>query len=136
MAQYWILKSEPSAYSFAHLERDGRTVWDGVRNPQALGYLRQMQPGDPAMVYHSTDGKAIVGLARVATAPYPDPRAKDPKVVVVDLVPEQPLPTPVSLAAIKADAGFADLALVRQPRLSVVPVSPAHWKKLCTMGGL
>lgn len=133
MPAYWILKTEPSAYSFDRLQKDHRTVWDGVTNPLALKHLREMSVGDPVLVYHTGDEKSVVGLARVARAAYPDP--KDPKLVVVDLEADRPLAKPVTLAAVKADPTFADLALVRMGRLSVVPVKPEQWKRLLTMAG-
>ncbi len=132
---YWILKTEPSAYSFEQLERERTAVWDGVSNPLALRHLREMQPGDEALIYHTGDEKAVVGLARVTSAAYPDPKAKDPKLVVVELKPGKRLKRPVTLAAIKAEPAFQDLALVRMPRLSVVPATAAHWKKLLAMAG-
>jgi len=130
---YWILKTEPSAYSYDELERDGKAVWDGVSNPLALKHLRAMQAGDEALIYHTGDEKAVVGLARVTSAAYPDPKAKDPKLVVVELKPAKRLKRPVILAAIKAEPAFQDLALVRMPRLSVVPATAAQWKKLLEM---
>ncbi len=130
---YWILKTEPSAYSYDELERDGKAVWDGVSNPLALKHLRAMQAGDEALIYHTGDEKAVVGLARVTSAAYPDPKAKDPKLVVVELKPAKRLKRPVILAAIKAEPEFQDLALVRMPRLSVVPATAAQWKKLLEM---
>jgi predicted RNA-binding protein with PUA-like domain len=136
MPNYWILKSEPSVYPFEQLQRDGRTVWDGIRNALALIHVRSMVDGDRALFYHSGDGRELVGLARIVGAPYADPKERDPKLVVVDLVPERALPRPVTLAAIKADPALADLALVRQSRLSVVPVSPAQWKRLLGMAGV
>lgn len=132
---YWILKSEPGVYAFEQLERDGRAVWDGIRNAQALIYLRQMQPGDQALIYHSNEGKALIGFAEIVSAAYPDPKLEDPKLVVVDIVPGRRLPTPVTLAAIKTAPSLATLGLVRQSRLSVVPVSAAHWKALLKLGG-
>jgi len=130
---YWILKTEPSAYSFDQLERERTAVWDGVSNPLALKHLREMQPGDEALIYHTGNEKAVVGLARVTSAAYPDPKAKDPKLVVVELKPGKRLQRPVTLAAIKAEPVFQDLALVRMPRLSVVPATAAQWKKLLEM---
>src|SRR3989442_14575475 len=127
MAAYWILKTEPSTYSFDQLERDGRAVRDGVSNPLALKHLRAMQPGDEVLIYHTGDEKAVVGLARVTAAAYPDPRAKDPKLVVVDLKPGKRLKRPVTLAEIKPEPAFHDLALVRMPRLSVVSATAVHW---------
>lgn len=132
MNTYWILKTEPSAYSFDQLEADKRTTWDGVKNPVALKNLRSMRPGDEAMVYHTGDEKAIVGLAKIVSDPRPDP--KDPKLVVIDLAAGSRVKKPVTLAIIKADPVFKDLALVRQGRLSVVPVSADLWKRLLAMG--
>jgi predicted RNA-binding protein with PUA-like domain len=111
-------------------------VWDGVSNPVALKHIRSMAPGDPLLIYHSGATKEIVGLAHVASAPYTDPKRADPKLAVVDIEVDRRLPKTVSLAAIKADPAFADLALVRQPRLSVIPVPEAQWKKLLELAGL
>ena len=134
MSRHWVLKTEPSEYGFPDLVRDRRTRWEGVSNPVALKHLRSMQEGDDALIYHTGNEKAVVGLARVASAPYPDPR--DAKLVVVDVEPVKPLRRPVTLAEIKAEPAFADLGLVRVPRLSVVPVEPAQWKRLLGMGGM
>jgi predicted RNA-binding protein with PUA-like domain len=133
MARHWVLKTEPSEYGFSDLVRDRRTRWEGVSNPVALKHLRSMLEGDDALIYHTGNEKALVGLARVTSAPYPDP--KDPKLVVVDVEPVRPLARVVPLAEIKAEPAFADLGLVRMPRLSVVPVEPAQWKRLLSMAG-
>lgn len=133
MARHWILKTEPSEYGFADLTRDRRTRWEGVSNPVALKHLRSMLEGDEALIYHTGNEKALVGRARIASAPYPDPSA--PKLVVVDVEAGQPLPRAVPLAAIKADPAFAELGLVRVPRLSVVPVEPGQWERLLAMAG-
>lgn len=130
---YWLLKTEPDAYSFADLTRDGRTVWDGVSNALALKYIRSMQAGDQALIYHTGDERQVVGLAEIVSAPYADPDASDPKLAVVDVRPLRALQQPVTLAAIKADPFFADFLLVRQGRLSVVPVTPEQWEKLLSM---
>jgi predicted RNA-binding protein with PUA-like domain len=132
----WILKTDSDIYPFDQLERERTAVWDGVSNPVALRHIRSMGPGDPLLIYHSGKTKEIVGLARVASQAYPDPKQKDPKLVVVDIEVDRRLPRTVSLAAIKADPAFADSPLVRQPRLSVIPVPEAQWKKLLTMSGL
>ena len=134
MANYWILKSDAASYGFDQLRQDGRTTWDGVSNPVALKHIRSMAPGDPVLIYHSGEGKELVGLARVASAPYQDP--KDPKLAVVDIEADRPLPRRVTLATIKADPAFAALPLVRQPRLSVIPVPDAQWKKLLALAGV
>ena len=133
---YWILKTDADVYPFDQLEREGRATWDGVSNAVALKHLRGMAPGDGALIYHSNVGKELVGLARIVSAHYPDPKRKDPRLVVVDIEAERRLPNRVSLAAIKADPAFADLALVRMPRLSVIPVPAEQWKKLLAMAGL
>ena len=132
MAAHWILKTEPSTYSFDRLVEERKTVWDGVSNPVALRHLREMAVGDQVMIYHTGDVKAVVGLARITRAAYPDP--KDPKLVVVELEAGNRLPRSVTLASIKADPAFADLALVRMGRLSVVPVKPEQWNRLMGMG--
>jgi predicted RNA-binding protein with PUA-like domain len=136
MPRHWILKTEPSEYAFSDLVRDGRTRWSGVSNAVALKHLRSMQRGDHALVYHTGNEKSIVGLARVASAPYPDPSLDDPRLVVVDVEAGEPLPRPVPLAEIKADPAFRDLGLVREPRLSVVPAEPDQWKRLLRMAGV
>jgi predicted RNA-binding protein with PUA-like domain len=133
MARHWVLKTEPSEYGFPDLVRDRRTRWEGVSNPVALKHLRSMQQGDDALIYHTGNEKALIGLARVASAPYPDP--SDSKLVVVDVEPVKPLPRAVTLAEIKAEPAFAELGLVRVPRLSVVPVEPAQWKRMLAMAG-
>src|SRR6476661_3976398 len=135
MNKFWLLKTEPAHYSYADLERDGTTVWDGVGNNTALMHIRTMQPGDLALIYHTGDERQAVGLAEITSAPYADPAAGDPKLVVVDLKPLRRLPQPVTLAAVKADPEFADFALVRQSRLSVVPATDAQWARLLRMAG-
>jgi predicted RNA-binding protein with PUA-like domain len=132
----WILKTDSDVYPFDQLERERHAVWDGVSNAVALKHIRSMAPGDPLMIYHSGATKEIVGLARVTSSPYQDPKRDDPKLAVVDIEVDRRLAKNVSLAAIKADPTFADLALVRQPRLSVIPVPEPQWTKLLAMGGL
>ncbi len=136
MAAHWIVKTDTDSYSFGDLEREGRTVWDGVSNALALKHLRSMSPGDRVLVYHSGEEKALVGLARVVSAPYQDPKRGDPKLTVVDLETDRRLDRPVTLAAIKADPAFKDLPLVRMARLSVGPVPGPQWKRLLAMGGI
>jgi predicted RNA-binding protein with PUA-like domain len=133
MSGAWLVKQEPSAYPFELLMADGRTTWDGVRNSTARIHLRAMKRGDRVLYYHSGEQKAVVGLARVARAAYPDPTAKEGDWVAVDLAADAPLARPVTLAAIKADASFADFALVRMSRLSVMPVSPAQLARILAM---
>ncbi len=125
----WLFKEEPSHYSFDALVREGRTVWAGVRNPLAQKHLRSVKKGDRIFYYHTGAQKAVVGIARAASAPYPDPDDAS-GAVVVDVVPERELKSPVTLAAIKADPAFADFALVRLPRLSVMPVTDAQWARI------
>ncbi len=133
MPSRWILKTEPGTYSFEDLVRERRTCWDGVANPVALKHLRAMRPGDPVLIYHTGKERRAVGLAKVVSDPYPDPKGKDPARVVVDLEADRPLARPVTLAEVKADPAFRDLALVRMGRLSVVPVPPEQWTRLLAM---
>jgi predicted RNA-binding protein with PUA-like domain len=135
VANYWILKTDADTYAFDQLARERRAVWDGVSNSLALKHIRSMRKGDQALIYHSGDEKALVGLARIASDPYPDPKAGDPRLAVVDVEAGERLARPVTLAAVKADPAFADLGLVRMSRLSVIPVPPEQWKRLLEMGG-
>ncbi len=135
MASRWILKTEPTTYSFADLVRDRTTVWDGVRSAAALIHLRAMRKGDPVLVYHSGAERALVGQAVIAGEPHPDPAAGDPRWTVVRVAAGAPLPRPVPLATIKADPRFADLGLVRISRLSIMPVSVPQWRRLLALGG-
>src|SRR5687767_10833762 len=114
MPRHWLLKTEPSTYSWDDLVREKTATWDGVSNPVALRHLAAMQPGDDALIYHTGKEKAVVGLARVTRSAYPDPKAKDPKALVVDLEAVRPLSRAVPLTEIKADAVFASSPLVRQ----------------------
>jgi predicted RNA-binding protein with PUA-like domain len=129
----WLLKTEPGTYSWDDLVRDKRTTWDGVTNAVALKNIRAMTKGNPVIIYHTGDERAAVGVAEVASDPYPDPKAGDAKIVVVDLKPKMKLAKPVSLADIKADPAFAGWDLIRIGRLSVVPVPDAMWKRLETL---
>jgi predicted RNA-binding protein with PUA-like domain len=131
----WLFKSDPDTYGLADLERDGKTVWDGVSNPVALKNLRSCKKGDLVFVYHSGQEKAIVGIAEILKDGYPDPKQKDPKLAVVDIKFVKRVKTPVTLAAVKQRKEFADFALVRMSRLSVMPVSDAQWKLLMSMTG-
>jgi len=130
---YWLLKTEPGTYSYDDLERERKTVWNGVSNNLALKNIRSMSKGDLAFIYHTGDEKSIVGIAEIVSSSYPDPKAKDPRLVVVDLQPKERLRKAVTLAEVKANRNFADFALVRIGRLSVMPVSAAHWKALLAM---
>ena len=127
---YWLCKSEPDCYGYLDLEADGETLWDGVSNPLALKHLRTVQPGDRVFFYHTGDEKAIVGVMEVCGPPRPDPKLDNEKMVVMPVKPVRRLATPVILAAIKADPAFADWELVRQARLSVMPVSPERWQRI------
>ena len=127
---YWILKTEPSTYSYDQLERDGNAAWDGVANPVAIKNLKEMVKGDEVLIYHTGAEKSVIGTAMVTGPAYPDPKGRDPRMVVVDLKVGRRLPAPVTLAVIKADPVFKDIALVRQGRLSVVPATAAHWRRL------
>lgn len=129
----WLVKEEPTHYSFDDLARDGRTSWTGVRNPLAQKHLRSIARGDRIFFYHTGDVKAVVGIARAAGNAYPDPADEAGKLYAVDVEPVKKLKTPVTLAAIKADKAFASFALVRMPRLSVMPVSEAEWKRIESM---
>jgi predicted RNA-binding protein with PUA-like domain len=132
---YWLLKSEPSSYSWTQMVKDGRTFWSGVRNFQASSNMKTMKKGDRAFFYHSGDDKAVVGTVEIAKEYYPDHTDETGKFGMVDVQAGQPVKTPVTLAAIKADPAFAELALVRQGRLSVVPVPEPLWKRLLKMAG-
>jgi len=131
MKQRWLFKTEPSAYSFARLEAERRTVWDGVKNALALKHLAAVATGDEVLVYHTGDEKAAVGIARAARGAYPDP--KDPKLVVVDLEAARALPRAVTLAEMRANKQLAGFDLLRLPRLSVMPVSAAQWTEILRM---
>ena len=126
----WLVKEEPTHYSFDDLQRDGKTSWSGVRNPVAQKNLRSMQKGDRIFYYHTGDVKAIVGTAKAASAPYPDPADKTGKLYAIDIVAEKKVNSPVTLAAVKADKSFASFPLVRISRLSVMPVTDDEWKRL------
>lgn len=128
------MKSEPFKYSFAQLLKDGRTTWDGVRNFEARNNLRSMKKGDLALFYHSNEGKEIVGVARVDREAYADPTAPGEDWSVVDIVPVAGLKAPVALEVIKSDPSLADIQLLKRSRLSVVPVSKAHFDHLLELG--
>lgn len=130
----WLVKTEPSTYSWADLVRDGATRWDGVRNALARIHLAAMKKGDQTLVYHSGDERTVMGIARVTRAAYPDPTADDPRWLAVDLEPLRALAKPVPLATIKADAKLAQLALVRQSRLSVMPVDTEAFARILAHG--
>ncbi|HEY6867799.1 MAG TPA: EVE domain-containing protein [Candidatus Eisenbacteria bacterium] len=129
------MKTEPSAYAFDRLQREKRTVWDGISNPVALKHLATMRKGDTVIVYHTGDEKQAVGLAVAASDAYPDPKSGDPRAVVVDLAADKPLPKPVTLAQVKADAVLKTSDLARLPRLSVMPLSEAQFQRLLRLAG-
>lgn len=133
---YWILKSEPDEWSWEDQVRAGTDVWDGVVNPQAVRNLRAMRRGDLALFYHTGDEPRAVGVVEVVREAYPDPTDPSGRRVVVDVRAVRPLPRPVTLAQIKAEPRLSHLALVRQPRLSVVPVDEEAWRLLLRMAGL
>jgi predicted RNA-binding protein with PUA-like domain len=133
---YWLVKSEPDAFSWDQQVANGVEPWTGVRNHAARNNLKAMRVGDRAFFYHSNIGREIVGVVEVVREAYPDPTAESGEWVAADMKDIAPRPHPVGLAAIKADPALADLALVRLSRLSVGPVSPEHWAHLCAMGGL
>jgi predicted RNA-binding protein with PUA-like domain len=130
----WLFKEEPSHYSFSDLQRDGATAWTGVRNPLALKNLRQVKLGDRVLYYHTGKERAIVGEMVITQAPAADdPSGKDPSAVSVEVQPIAPWPVPLGLERIKRDKELANWDLVRLPRLSVVPISAAQWKRLCQL---
>lgn len=131
---HWLVKSEPSVYSWDNLVADKRTNWNGVRNYQASNNLKAMKKGDRVFFYHSGGDSQIVGIAEVAREFYPDPTDKTGRFGMVDLAPVTAMKKPVSLAEVKAEKPLAQFGLVRQGRLSVVPVAAAEWKLICTMG--
>jgi len=126
----WLVKTEPDEFSYDDLEKQKLSVWDGVANPAALRNLRAMRVADRVLVYHTGAQKAVVGVAEVVKAAYPDPRKKDQRLVVVELKPRGRLAHPVTLAQIKASPVFEGSPLVRQGRLSVVPLSAEQWKEI------
>jgi predicted RNA-binding protein with PUA-like domain len=131
---YWLVKSDPETYAWEHLVRDGRTFWDGVRNFQARNNLRAMKEGELALFYHSNQNPAVVGIARIVREAYQDPTTDDPQWVVVDLAVETEFARPVSLAAIKAEPQLANIGLIKQSRLSVMPLRPEEFDRLVGMG--
>ena len=131
----WLFKEEPDTYNYATLEKDGSTIWSGVKNPLAQKHLRSVRKGDRIFYYHTGDEKAVVGIAKALGDAYADPDDLTAKQSVVDVAPVTKLRQPVTLAAIKADAGFKDFPLVRISRLSVMPVTDAEWTRIEKMAG-
>ena len=134
--QSWLVKSEPSSYSWEMFVKDGRAAWTGVRNFQARNNLRAMRKGDLVLFYHSVTGKEVVGIAKVATEAYRDPTATEGDWVCVDLVPSKALKRPVTLEEIKASKPLQNVALVRHSRLSVMPVSDEEFAEIGSLGGI
>ena len=132
---HWLVKSEPDAFSWQQQVENGVEPWTGVRNAQAAKFLRAMAVGDRAFFYHSNIGKEIVGVVEVARAAYPDPSEETGRWACVDMRAVGPMPKPVTLAAIKATPELDGIGLIRQSRLSVMPISDEHWALLCRMGG-
>lgn len=135
MASHWLVKSEPNTYSYADLEKDGKTVWDGVRNNAAALHLKAMKVGDEVLFYHSQEGKAVVGVAKVVKEAFPD--ASDPtgRFVAVELAPVRKLKGEATLADMKANPALEAMVMLRQSRLSVSPVSDAEWAAILKMAG-
>lgn len=131
---YWLIKSEPSKYSYAELVRDKKTMWEGVRNFEARNHLRSMKRDDLALFYHSNEGKAVVGVARVVTEAYPDPTAPGEDWSVVEVAPIAPLKAEVPLELIKSVPELADMSLLKRSRLSVVPVDKGHFDRILKLG--
>lgn len=127
---HWLIKSEPSNYGWDDLVRDGRTIWDGVRNHSAANNLRTMKRGDLVFFYHSNVGKEIVGIAEIVREHYPDPKDATERFAAVDVAPVAPLARPVTLTRIKADEALAGIELLRQSRLSVVPICDNEWARI------
>lgn len=135
MPSFWLVKSEPAKYAFADLVRDGRTVWDGVRNNTAALHLKAMKVGDQAFFYHSQEGLEIVGVAEVVREAFLDPSDPAGRFVAVELAPVRALKSPVTLAQMKANPALADMTMLRLFRLSVSPVKPAEWQTILAMAG-
>lgn len=133
---YYLLKTEPSVYSYADLERDKKTVWDGVTSPWALPVIKGIKKGDAVFIYHTGDEKQIIGIAEVVSDPYPDPKSDSGRLFVFDLKPKRKLKNPVTLAQVKADKRFAESVLVNNSRLSVQPVTDKMWNEILQMSGM
>ena len=133
---HWLVKQEPTAYSWDQFVSDKGTAWTGVRNFQARNNLSAMRKGDPVLYYHSVEGKEVVGIAKVAKEAYPDPTATAGNWVCVDLVPDKALPKPVTLEQVKEDEKLAEIALIRQSRLSVMPLAKNEYARILKLGGV
>ena len=135
MAAHWLVKSEPAKYGYADLARDGRTVWDGVRNFTAAQNLKAMKTGDEVLYYHSQEGLEVVGIAKVVKEAFPEPSDSSGRFVAVELAPVRPLKQPVTLQAMKANPALSGMVMLRQSRLSASPVSDAEWAAILQMAG-
>lgn len=133
---YWLMKSEPAKYAYEDLVRDGKTNWDGVRNAQAAIFLKTMKRGDQAFFYHSVTGLCVAGVATVVKEAFLDPTDPTGRFVAVEIAPFRALPTPVTLAQMRAESGLAGMTLFRQFRLSVTPITPEEWEIIGRLGGL
>lgn len=131
---YWLMKSEPNTYSWDDLEKDGQTLWDGVRNFKARNNMKAMKKGDKVFFYHSGEEKSVIGVTKIVKESYPDPTAKEGSWVVVDIVPVKKFKKPVTLAEVKADSKLKDMVLARQPRLSVQPVTKEEFERILKKG--
>jgi predicted RNA-binding protein with PUA-like domain len=131
---YWLMKSEPAKYGFEDLMRDGKTVWDGVRNAQAAIFLKTMKIGDQALFYHSVTGLCVAGVAEIVREAFIDPTDPTGRYVAVEIVPLRPLPRPVTLAQMRAEPGLAGMTMFRQFRLSVTPITPEEWAIIMRLG--
>ena len=135
MANRWLFKTEPSAYSFPQLQKDKKTLWDGVKNNLALKHLSGVKRSDWILIYHTGEEKAAVGIARATSGAYPDPSKKDPKLLVVEIEALRALPRPVTLSEMRANPKLSRFDLLRLPRLSVMPVSEEQWRVIEGMAG-
>jgi len=133
---FWLFKTDPETYSWEDLVRDGKTIWDGVRNFQARNYLENVSPGDLILIYHSQSDKAIVGIAKALGFPFPDPTDESSTWVAVEVAPLVAFPQKVTLHSIKSEPDFSNLPLIRQSRLSVMPIDEQDFYKICEMGGV
>lgn len=131
---FWLVKTDPETYSWDDLVSDGKTIWDGVRNFQARNFIKAMKPGDKLLVYHSQNDKAIVGIAEVVSEPFQDPTSVEPHWLAVEVIPVKKLLEPVTLTQLKESGEFADFPLIRQSRLSVMPVELEYFRNICLMG--
>jgi predicted RNA-binding protein with PUA-like domain len=132
---YWLLKCEPDDdYSYSDLEKDGKTVWDGVSNNWALTFIRKVKKGDKAFIYHTGNQRCVAGIANVVSDPYPDPNENNEKLAVFDITPNHSLKTPVTLKQIKEDSRFNEFHLVKFSRLSVMPVEKEYWDMIKVLG--